>query len=298
MKKYYLEKVDNKKYSIYHTIYTREDINFWFNWEIRLDETNTYENCYFVYIEDICVGGVIIENNEVSNSFLIPPYNDREMFWNIIIDYIKNNLNFENINFLELHSKDTEKLLRLDANIQEQKNYMCRPTEKMDFNVNDNFILENVKECDYEELAVVQLKSYGKSDISEYTDLKKYELVSCFKEDINEFIQTNSYNMTSLVREKSTNKIVGGCISGRYDIAPNMFGCIFELYVLPDYRKLGLGRAMVQNALSADYINTPVIKLHSFIKDKPAINLYNKLGFISGGIFTDLNLCLNNKTSN
>ncbi|QSX06673.1 GNAT family N-acetyltransferase [Sedimentibacter sp. zth1] len=299
MREYYFKEVKSKQFSIYHTIYSKEDINMWFDWKMRLDETSLKENCYFVFLENICIGGVIIEDDEISNSFLIPPYNDRELFWKIVIDYIKRKSKLSCMHFAEMLKQDTEVLQNLGAKISEQRNYMCRPTENIEMNINKDFILENVKEQDYEELALVQIKAYRDSCITKYVILNdKDELVSGLKEDIEAFKQTNTYSMTSIVREKSTNKIVGGCISGRYDEAPNMFGCIFELYVLSEYRKLGFGKAMVNNALSVDFTNTPVIKLNAYIEDTPAISLYNKLGFISGGIFTDLVLHFYNETRN
>ncbi len=37
---------------------------------------------------------------------------------------------------------------------------MCRPTENIEISINKGFILESLKEQDYEELALVQIEAY------------------------------------------------------------------------------------------------------------------------------------------
>ncbi len=110
MQEYYFKEVDSKQFSIYHTIYFREDINMWYDWKMRLYETSYKENCYFIFLENIRIGGIIIEDNEISNSFLIPPYNDRELFWKIVIDYIKRKSKLGYINFVGMPKQDKEVL--------------------------------------------------------------------------------------------------------------------------------------------------------------------------------------------
>lgn len=295
MREYYLKKVDNKLFSTYHSVYCKDDINFWYNWDCRLKDTSWSNNCYFVHCDNIKIGGIIIEGDEISNPFLIAPFNDRHLFWEIIFNEIINYSSNNKIIFKGILERDVDVLLNFGVEIVEQKCYMCRPTEKIPYKINNRFKLENILESDYDELSKVEIKSYRNSslDSSNYCFTEE-EIKKNIVEDIAEFKKTNTYEMSSIVREIATNNIVGGCIAGKYEDMPNEFGCIFELFLLPEYRSLGLGEAMILNAIGVDCSNTPVVKLHTYINN-PAILLYRRLGFIDSPKFSDMILKRPNK---
>jgi ribosomal protein S18 acetylase RimI-like enzyme len=58
------------------------------------------------------------------------------------------------------------------------------------------------------------------------------------------------------------------------------FAYIFLIYVSPEHRRLGIGKAMMQNATNwAIAKGYPQIGLQVFTQNRIALNLYQKLGF-------------------
>jgi len=92
--------------------------------------------------------------------------------------------------------------------------------------------------------------------------------------------------MGIVVKEKSTNRIVGVCIAGMYPDVPNSFSTIHQVAVHPVYQHKGIASAMIQHVVDAAHKRSPVIFLGVLIGN-PAERLYRKLGFRRGPVYSD-----------
>ncbi|GFZ30381.1 hypothetical protein CSC2_09070 [Clostridium zeae] len=114
---------------------------------------------------------------------------------------------------------------------------------------------------------------YGKPNISE----KEKEINRRFAS----FSETNTLHFGTIVKTKDRNKIIGACIAGIYPDSKNNFSTIYQVSVLPEYRRQGIAKAMILNSINNANKISPVIGLGVLVGN-PAQILYQNLGFIKG----------------
>lgn len=95
------------------------------------------------------------------------------------------------------------------------------------------------------------------------------------------FSETNTLHLGTIVKTKDRNKIVGVCIAGIYPDSKNNFSTIYQVSVLPEYRRQGIAKAMILNSINHAHKVSPVIGLGVLVGN-PAEILYQNLGFIKG----------------
>ena len=56
------------------------------SWEGQLEEYNwAKDDCYFLVVDGKRVGGIISAEDYIGSAFLIPPFSDRALFWNLLL---------------------------------------------------------------------------------------------------------------------------------------------------------------------------------------------------------------------
>lgn len=286
-------KAEKDLFAVYQTIYSQADIEMWYDWNARLNDTKWSDDCYFVYCDGEKIGGALIAPNLVMFPFLIAPYCDRRLFWKYILKHARE-LSYENeIQFKGMLTDDVAILMSFGVEIWRQRQIMCRPTDNLRYTLHDDFYIETPKKSDISEIANVLRKSFidgisyrvfGEDDIEQV----KTNIRDCYER----YQGTNSLNQTVVVKRKANSSIVGGCIAGINPKMTNAFAGIDELFVLPEYRGEGLAETMLKHSITSAFPVTSVMKLH-VLMGNPAESLYRKLGFVSGPRFTDMKYRVN-----
>lgn len=297
---YKLEPADSELFAAYHAVYSNEEFDLCFAWEEQLAELRSCKDCYFLYRNGICIGGLTIGTDTISNPFLITPFSDRVLFWTIILKHLKIHTQKSNIHIQEnsihtqksnvhsqesnIHSKqirqvDADVLISLGACKKWSQQSMYRPTDILEIETGYSYDLVCPTENDIPEIVQVvyqahvhdiTARTYGEPVVS---DVEKAIL-----RRFDSFSQTNSLHFGRVAKEKETQKMVGVCIAGIYPASSDNFSTIHQVSVLPAYRRQGIAENMMRSAISTAHTVSPVIGL-SVLVGNPAENLYQKLGF-------------------
>ena len=269
-------------------LYRNSDFDLCYDWNEQLADLRVCEDCYFLYRNGERIGGLTITLNTVSNPFLVAPFTDRELFWNIILKQMSANNQDGNINIDRVLQVDVDVLLSCGARKKWTQQRMNRPTDILAIKTIPSYELYNPKENDIPEIVQVVYNShvhditaqtYGEPKISDVEKAIKRRFVS--------FSQTNTLRLSIVAKEKTTSKIVGVCMAGIYPDSMNNFSTIHQVSVLPHYRRQGIAEMMMTQTISIAHSVSPVMGLGVLVGN-PAEYLYRKLGFIAQPCFTDL----------
>ncbi|HBN84915.1 MAG TPA: hypothetical protein DDZ89_13855, partial [Clostridiales bacterium] len=129
-----LVQADKNLFAIYQTIYSNVDIEMWFDWNKRLNDTKWTDQCYFLISDGQKVGGVIITDKSIMYPFLIPPFCDRIAFWKYILEHSGR----DKIN--GILEKDAAILPMFDYKVDTVNQVMCRPADIIANELSDNFV--------------------------------------------------------------------------------------------------------------------------------------------------------------
>lgn len=290
---YQFIKADKDLFAVYQTIYSQADMEMWYDWSARLNDTKWSDDCYFIYCDDEKIGGAIIAPNLVMFPFLISPFCDRRLFWNLVLAHVKELSLEKEIQLKCIPEVDAHILTSYGVEIWRPRQIMCRPTDRIYYTLDEEFSMETPKESDIPEMAEalrksfvggIAYKKFGEDSIDDVTK----SINNCFSL----YTSTNTWNHTVIVKNKKSGIIVGGCIAGINPKMVNRFAFVDDIFVLPGYRGKGLAEAMLRYSISAAFTDTSAIKLHILIGN-PAENLYRKTGFIPGPTFTDMKYMIN-----
>ena len=287
MSDYTFAKADNDLFAVYQTIYSQADIEMWFSWEHRLNDTKGCKDCFFLCRGDDKLGGAVISGGAVRNAFLVPPFDDHSLFWRLVIEKAKSLTKKAEIICNGVLAGEVETLRSLGVRVWRPRQIMCRPTDVLPYSLPAGFTLEAPTQADIPEIAKVAY-TVNLGSISE--EMFGRESLRDVKKEVKKsfayFAETGTMEQCSVIRG-AENKIVGGCVAGVYPKMPHRFAFIADVFVLPEFRGQGLAGAMLRHALTMAHPKTPLMKLHVLV-DNPAANLYHKLGFIPGPVFTDM----------
>jgi len=290
---YTFTKADKELFAVYQTIYSQSDVEMWYDWNARLNDTKWSDDCFFIYQNGEKIGGVIMSPNFVIYPFLISPFCDRRLYWKLVLSHVKAISSEKEINLRGVSSADVEILLGFGAEIWRPRQIMCRPTDALEYTLDDEFFIETPKESDIPEMSEVLRESFlggiaYRTFGEDSLDTVNQSIKDCFSL----YTATDTWNHSAVVKRKSTNAIVGGCIAGINPEMINRFSFIDDMFVLPAYRGKKLGESLLKHSISAAHKDTTVVKLHVLIGN-PAEYLYRKLGFISGPSFIDMKYKVN-----
>lgn len=275
-----LIQADKDLFAVYQTMYSNADIEMWYDWNRRLNDTKWTDQCFFILLDGQKIGGIIITDEKIMYPFLISPFCDRVEFWSFILNRSQRN------SICGILAEDVRILLMFDYKIETINQVMCRPTDVLYNNLSDNFICRPFdinKEA--EEIGNVIIKSYEGGICNEINGVDTLEsAIDDMKNVLNVYA---SKNFSHIIIEKTTDKIVAVCLAGIGENYTYNYTEIADICVLPEFRGLGLAKYMIGRIITDSYGVSPFVKLFVYVGNN-AEHLYHKMSFISGPKFTNM----------
>ncbi|WP_105614738.1 GNAT family N-acetyltransferase [Vallitalea okinawensis] len=280
--------VNSEKFAIYHTIYTDSNIFLRFDWNERVNVFKSKVNSYFVFLKDKLIGGFILLDDQVSYPFMYPPFNDRMLFWKIVLDFAyktcsKNELYLTNISDLDVNLLNKQ----FSVTIKMTQRRMLRPTEQSNVVLCKNFYFDEPTIKDIPNIVQTVFEAHSSGFTSKYKAPDKSEIEKAINMRFQAFLQTESLHLSTIVKDIDNHDLVGVCIAGIYPDSPNNFSTIHQVSVIPEYRRKGIAEAMMLKTINIAHTISPVITLGVMVGN-PAEQLYTKLGFSSGPSYSNL----------
>jgi len=283
MPDYTFEKAGKDLFAVYQTIYSQADIEMWFSWEHRLNDTKGSNDCWFLCRGNEKLGGAVISRGLVMYAFLVPPFCDHHLFWQLALKRAKK----AEIELRGVLESEVGILESLGARKWRPRQIMCRPTDVLPYTLPEGFTLEIPTEDDIPEIAEVSLAAFtGTISYEMFGSGNLRDIKKDLKRNFAFYTETGTLDQSSVVRDVNR-RIVGVCDAGINPKMPLLFAGIADVFVLPEYRGQGLAGAMIKHAITQAHPKTPVMKLH-VLTENPAASLYHKLGFVPGPVFTDM----------
>lgn len=277
-------RADKNKFAVFHTLYTDTNIFARFDWNERIESA---KNCvsdsgYFIYNDSAILGGFSLKGNNVNYPFLVPPFCNKVMFWDIVIQYSLKECKQNELFFHEMPMTDMSILTKIfGAEIRWSKKIMQRPTESCTYNLDDGFCLNRLSKADENEIIEVIFQAHSNGYTSTVWTTEIGEIKEAVERRFDLFTQTDTLHMSNIVKDKASQKIVGVCIAGIYPDSPNNFATIHQVSVRPEYQRKGIAKAMMLKAISDASFISPVMTL-GVLEGNPAEALYHAIGFSAG----------------
>jgi GNAT superfamily N-acetyltransferase len=287
---FYVVKAEKKLFAVYQTIYSNVDTNIHFSWKERLNDTLWTDECYWVMKKDQKIGGVIIQEDTTRFAFLIAPFNDRELFWKIVHNYI-NQSNKGVTKMYSVHDCDLDILLSYGYKVEFSRKMMYRPTDYLVNELNRKFYY-NIPDLknNLDEMINVIYEGYKNGiDFASFGEESLDEIKKDILRFVKNFIKTNTLDQSTVIYLKKTDKIVAICFAGQNPKSPKWKSFIYDIVVLPEYRNNGIGEFMICKALAEANKTSQIMGLCVTVGNTAEI-LYRKLGFLSGPRFTSMSL--------
>jgi len=271
-----LRKVDWEAFSIRFAVYIPNNL-FSQNQEALRNMLKDFDYCYEITENGKRIGGVMIEPNWMSNLFLEPP--------NTYTDDL-----FNELRKLLLHWSDRAKqiktrvtrtqctfLQRQGFRHQDSRRCMIRPTEKFEVSIDKEFIMSRLDRTMNEELIQFSYDAFKLSNENpaEITMESHKESISIFFEYFND--NEILHRASSVIYDTKTNQIAGVCMISLWGEVP----LVYDIAVDPSHRGKGLGKVLLQHALSELKDTYPTLRLFVTLGNEAEM-LYHKMGFRSG----------------
>ncbi len=271
---------DKDLFAVYQTIYSNADIEMWYDWNRRLNDTKWTDQCYFVMLGGKKVGGIVLTGDRIMYPFLIPPFCDRLAFWAYIMKQHRRK------SIRGVSRADADILLMFDNKIAMTGQVMCRPADMCDPKIPNGFYVRALNsDADFDDIATVMTESYKGGICEEINGVQTFdEAVSDIKRVLDIYAPKN---FSHAVFDASSNKAVAVCLAGVGKNYTHNYAEIAELCVMPEYRGKGLARYMIENVLSLAYGVSPFVKLFVYAGNS-AEYLYVQEGFIAGPQFINM----------
>lgn len=275
-----LVQADKDLFAVYQTMYSNADIEMWYDWNRRLDDTKWTDQCFFVLSGGQKIGGVIITDDRIMYPFLISPFCDRVAFWSFVLKHSQR----ENIG--GVLAKDARILLMLGYKVVTVNQVMCRPADILNNHLPDGFVcrpIDMTKQA--EEIGNVVIKGYKGGICNEINGAAT--LKSAIDDVIDVLNIYSSTNFSHIIAEKASNQIVAICLAGIGRNYTHNYTEIADICVLPEFRGIGLAKYMIGRVITDAYGTSPFVKLFVYVGNN-AEYLYHKMGFIPGPQFTNM----------
>lgn len=256
MKPYRLEQAKKDIFAVHQVIYSNSDIEMWYDWNTRLNDTKFTDQCFWIMGGEDRIGGVIKMNDTVMYPFLIPPFSDRRQLWSILLTCC-NDLRYIN----GVLQKDVDILQSFDFKVNVSRQVMCCPagTYKKPI-IPDGLSLYLLDDSiDLKRIMDVMKQGYsGGTDYEIYGTPSDEQIMK----DISYLLQVYKHrNLSVCVVDESNQEIVGVCIAGISEKMPLGFAEIGELCVIPKYRHRGIAEFMINYIKQSASTYTEAIKL-------------------------------------
>ena len=278
--KIYLVKSDINLFAIYHTMYSNADIEMWYDWDRRLQDTKWTDQCYFLILDGKKIGGAVITDEKIMYPFLISPFCDRVQFWDHLLKHSPR--------------KMIQGALDLDSSILPMFGYkamgtfrlLCRPSDIIDISLPDGFFCRPLDmDTDAAEYSRVYVESNtGRFCFEKYGEETHEEAITEAKRILGIY---SAMNLSIVIVEKTSNQMVAACTAGIAEYHALGFAEIADIFVLPQYSGRGIGKYMLSHIITQAYGIAPFVKL-GVDMGNPSEYLYYKMGFIAGPRFTTM----------
>jgi len=282
MSKYKIEQAEKDLFAVYQVLYSDADIEMWYDWNSRLNDTKFTDQCFWVIYDDNRIGGAIINNGTVMYPFLISPFVDRTVFWKALFSCCNDVVSIRGI-----LPVDISILLTFGYRLDVIRQVMCCPTDPDVTTVLPNgYSLHTLNDSvDSKILADTIMNGYnGGIDYEIYGTPNEMDVIK----DVERLMQIYaSKNLSIYVFDENEQKIAALCIAGISDNMPLGFAEIGEICVLPHYRNKRLGEFMLKHVRATAHQFSPVVKLCVTVGNY-AESLYRSVGFHPGPRFANM----------
>ncbi|SDE65545.1 Ribosomal protein S18 acetylase RimI [Fontibacillus panacisegetis] len=279
MKQYRLEQAEKNIFAVHQVIYSNSDIEMWYDWNTRLDDTKFTDQCFWIMCDNDRIGGVVKINDTLMFPFIIPPFSDRQLMWRILLNCCEE---IRNIN--GVLQDDGNILLSSGFKVNVIRQVMCCPTDASKkpvitngfslYMLDDSFDITKIKE--------VMKEGYRGGIDYEIFGVPNDEKIM---EDLSYLLQVYKHrNLSIHVVNEQNQEIVGLCIAGISENMPLGFAEIGELCIVPQYRNKGIAEFMLNYIKKSASDYTEVVKLCVTVGNYAEI-LYKKAGFQAGPRF-------------
>lgn len=289
-----LTPAEKHAFAVYQTVYSGADTELHFDWRKRLDDTKWAEDAYYwVMLDGQRIGGIMILEDCTRFPFLIEPFQDRALFWHIVLRHLR--AHRPDIDSLySVLDADIPVLLSYGYQVERTRRMMCRPTEAFALAYNDQYTyhIPSIAD-DLDELEALVVHGYEDGiDRRLDPETSAQEIGAEARSDLRFFLEgyaaTGTLHHSLLIREKETNAPAALCVAGRHPLEDRpRFAYVAELAVLPAHRHQGLATLMLQNALAQAAPDHDLLLLCVTIGNN-AEALYHHLGFWAGPAFTNM----------
>jgi len=275
-----LIRADKNLFAIYQTMYSNADIEIWYDWDRRLNDTTWTDQCYFLTLDGKKIGGAVITDDKIMFPFLIAPFYDRITFWSWLLKHSPKS------KISGVLDEDSSILLMFSYKAIDTNQVMCRPADNVDVVLPDGFFcrpFDMEKEAD--EIGNAILKGYrGGID----SDIHGEATLEYAIEDARRVIKIYApKDLSHVLVEATTNQIVGVCIAGVGENYTHGYAEIADICVLPEYRGRGLAKYMISRIVTQAHGVAPFVKLFVTIGNNSEY-VYRQMGFIAGPRFTNM----------
>ncbi|WP_421385251.1 GNAT family N-acetyltransferase [Bacillus salacetis] len=278
-----------KEFTRFHSIYHGQkyaDYYFRRSPETMLEVASIFDCGYLIMKNEKVIGGVFLKPNFFSDLFIVPPYKDYEGLLEKLLNYLKKVSKAEEKIFIrEIVEEQVATYEKNGCKVNEINYWMIRPTEPLKAVLPAGYLSRPVSSEDTDEIASLIMKAYEANPAYKEVGEKEGYILH-----VKEFLDTHSNNQimdecSRVIVDQSSNDIVGTCLHMEFEEYP----LIMSLAVDPEHQQKGLGRFLLTHSINISSKEYPAARL-SVLKDNPAIELYEKLGFIRNRSLTDMYL--------
>ncbi|SMG34875.1 GNAT family N-acetyltransferase [Paenibacillus aquistagni] len=279
MKTCSLEQADKHEFAVHQVIYSNADIEMWYDWHTRLNDTKFTDQCYWVQCGEDRIGGVIKLDDTIMHLFVIPPFTDRQQLWEMLLACC------QDIRYMNgVLQEDVPILLALGFEVVVTRQVMCCPaSNSRKLELPPGFSLHPIDDS-------IQLSAFIQPMRDGYqggVDQKAFGARHDGKimEDLAYLMKVYQHrNLSIYMMNEQNREIVGLCLAGIYENMPLGFAEIAEICVVPSYRSKGLAAFMLHHVKQSASADTDVVKL-CVTMGNDAERLYKKAGFQAGPPF-------------
>lgn len=265
-----------KQYTIYKVLQNNNRFNFGSN-SIRMSIEDDRENYYFIYLNEMQIGGVIYSKYRIKHLFLYPEY---QKFLSLVIKFLHNKVieNIEagrGISSLPSDRAQAEIFSKLGYETIRKLRCMIGPIKKVSWGAPAGYIFRNVSEKDNEMIAKLFFEANLNEPWHQPVTMEQFSRGSSLY--FNKAKTNSIYEASTICFDETTREPVGACLMTKDEGFP----FVFDVHVLKDHRRLGIASNMMKKAFNKMSDEHEYMRL--FVVDgNPAKRLYENLGFISG----------------
>lgn len=245
--------------------------------------------CFWVFKQNVRIGGIIIRPNHIEGLFLQPPHSDPFEVLQAVMPLLRSWSDVNKpIEAADVMMSEVAYYERLGFRINRGRRVYVRPTQPFSIQWPVEYQTRLPTRNDVQEVAELfyasfrnypqgwHLGAYGPQDWQEFTE------EALLPADMTDLCRQASL----LIRDKARNLLIGACLANLLQSVTrpeNQYANIAMMGVLPEYRQKGLATRMVQHTLSVFHGHYPLLKF-GVAAGSTAEAFYYNLGFLPGPV--------------